>query len=408
MSSTSQVRPVALEETPQRRTFWSDFAQQRLRAWQPVLSPKWVLSLYFGCGVVFIVVGALLLNASHSVVEYSQDYTDHQVDANSVGHLEIDIERDMKPPIWVYYQLSGFHQNHRRYVKSRSNTQMSKTKADNPEISPGSLDDCKPWVTTDERVNYPCGLVARSVFNDTYLLEVQEPGLSTYTSVDVDDSAQTIAWAGDLDGHFKNADPEQRHPNGETNQELLNMWVLRYFPPVTCKRLNPSISYVPIRVNMRSRENSANNDIVDCTHYTSEHPTCNFTHPNGQAVDCVGPDYRVERVPDWGIQSGHFIVWMRIAGLPSFRKLWGKVEKPLKAGSKLKVTFEHNFPVKEFGGTKSFVISTSTMLGGKNDFLGFGYLTVGGCCVVFGIVFLWRHMMHPRLQGDLNLLTDAQ
>lgn len=28
----------------------------------------------------------------------------------------------------------------------------------------------------------------------------------------------------------------------------------------------------------------------------------------------------------------HFIVWMRTAGLPSFRKLWGRIETQLQPG----------------------------------------------------------------------------
>jgi hypothetical protein len=30
----------------------------------------------------------------------------------------------MEPPIYVYYQLKNFYQNHRRYVKSRSDDQL--------------------------------------------------------------------------------------------------------------------------------------------------------------------------------------------------------------------------------------------------------------------------------------------
>jgi len=33
------------------------------------------------------------------------------------------------------------------------------------------------------------------------------------------------------------------------------------------------------------------------------------------------------------VTDEHFIVWMRTAGLPSFRKLWGKIEKRLEPGT---------------------------------------------------------------------------
>ena len=41
--------------------------QQRLPAWQPVLTAKTVFPLFFGIGVVFIVLGAVLLNYSNLV-----------------------------------------------------------------------------------------------------------------------------------------------------------------------------------------------------------------------------------------------------------------------------------------------------------------------------------------------------
>jgi hypothetical protein len=34
------------------------------------------------------------------------------------------IEEEIKSPIYVYYQLDNFYQNHRRYVKSRDNEQL--------------------------------------------------------------------------------------------------------------------------------------------------------------------------------------------------------------------------------------------------------------------------------------------
>ena len=41
--------------------------QQRLPAWQPVLTAKTVFPLFFGIGVVFIVLGSVLLSYSNMV-----------------------------------------------------------------------------------------------------------------------------------------------------------------------------------------------------------------------------------------------------------------------------------------------------------------------------------------------------
>ena len=40
--------------------------------------------------------------------------------------VELDqFDSDVKGPVYVYYQLDNFYQNHRRYVKSRDNSQLN-------------------------------------------------------------------------------------------------------------------------------------------------------------------------------------------------------------------------------------------------------------------------------------------
>jgi LEM3 (ligand-effect modulator 3) family / CDC50 family len=33
--------------------------------------------------------------------------------------ISIEVDEDLKPPILVYYQIENFHQNHRKYARSR-------------------------------------------------------------------------------------------------------------------------------------------------------------------------------------------------------------------------------------------------------------------------------------------------
>lgn len=49
-----------------------------------------------------------------------------------------------------------------------------------------------------------------------------------------------------------------------------------------------------------------------------------------------------------------------------------------------------------FHGTKSIVISTRTVMGGRNPFLGIAYIVVGGICIVLGVVFTVTHLLKPR------------
>lgn len=87
------------------------------------------------------------------------------------------------------------------------------------------------------------------------------------------------------------------------------------------------------------------------------------------------------------VTNEHFIVWMRTAGLPNFRKLWGKINEKLEPG-KYSVEISNVYDVKSFEGKKSFVLSTTNALGGKNYFLAICYIVVGSLCIVFAVIFL--------------------
>jgi LEM3 (ligand-effect modulator 3) family / CDC50 family len=83
----------------------------------------------------------------------------------------------------------------------------------------------------------------------------------------------------------------------------------------------------------------------------------------------------------------HFMVWMRTAGLPNFRKLYGRIEEDLQPGE-YEITIENNYDVKRFDGSKSFILSTVNILGGKNYFLSVCFIVSGSLCLLFSVIFL--------------------
>lgn len=58
--------------------------------------------------------------------------------------------------------------------------------------------------------------------------------------------------------------------------------------------------------------------------------------------------------------------------------------------------YELDFPVTEYDGTKSILISTRTVMGGKNPSMGIAYVVIGGACVLLGVLFTIAHLVRPR------------
>ncbi|KAL0363068.1 UNVERIFIED_CONTAM: ALA-interacting subunit [Sesamum calycinum] len=103
------------------------------------------------------------------------------------------------------------------------------------------------------------------------------------------------------------------------------------------------------------------------------------------------------------------IVWMRTAALPTFRKLYGKIEVDLQAGDVINVTLQNRYNTYSFNGKKKLVLSTTSWLGGKNDFVGIAYLTVGGLCFFLAMATWRSHLfvMEPESRGSLKLAYES-
>lgn len=338
----------------------SAFKQQRLKAWQPLLTPKTVLPTFFLLGIIFIPLGVGLLVTSNRVQEYVFDYTQCTAAAslefqqvknenfqwkkdtdNITCTIRFNISQALEGPVFIYYRLTNYYQNHRRYVKSFSSDQLMGS-----AVAASALaTDCNPISTVvsnqtesgilETLAIYPCGLIANSLFNDTI------SNLTGWgeTSGNFNFSSKGIAWPGD----------QKRFGKTEYGSGLVgNTTILQIVPPP------------------------------------------NWSTYNGY--------YTADNLPDLS-QDEHFQVWMRTAGLPTFRKLYGRSDASLPVGS-WELVLQDLYPVKAFGGTKAIVISTSSWMGGQNPFLGIAYLVVGSLALAFGIAFLARHIMSPRKLGD--------
>lgn len=352
---TQRNAGVGSDDTPKKSRKPSNYAftQQRLRAWQPILRPPYVIASFLLLTAVFIPLGVVLLLASKSVVEYELTYAGNKNSAHDYctmqrneslggayfceGSKTFTVTKTMKPPIYVYYKLENFYQNHRRYADSRSDAQLAGNKVTASKLNTV----CKPityYGNSKGPVYSPCGLIAWSMFNDTFTIYNATADFDDEKSIVCDTATQTgctkkgIAWASDRNVKFKNP--------SSYNNATVRMHPLTYFN--------------------------------ESTHV----------------------------IPD--VEDEDFIVWMRTAALPNFRKLHRIIRKPIPAGE-YELNVVQNYPVKAFGGVKSVVITTSSWIGGRNYFLAISYLVVGGITFTLAILFLSGSLINctiRRLRGN--------
>lgn len=352
-----------------RKPSESAFKQQKLPAWQPILTPRWVIGTFIVVAVVFIPIGIVILDASNKVQEYAIEYQDKCTDMvngkSCTNNVTLSVTKDMKAPVYVYYELSNFYQNHRRYVQSRSDEQLrgSFGGSGSNVVSASDADSviksgCTPSNSREYNFNdktyfyYPCGLIARSTFNDTYIFTQS----ANQQSVVVSETG--IAWKSDIDKKFSQKSDDWMQNN--------------------CAFYGHS-------------EAAFNQAGFDFT-WAEAQTRAAAAQAKGAVFDC------------WrNVDDEHFIVWMRVAGLPTFKKLWGKIETDVAKGD-YTVTINNNFPVTAFGGTKKVVLSTTEWIGGKNSFLGVAYLVVGGICAMLAVVFLIKELTSPRDLADARFM----
>lgn len=175
--------------------------------------------------------------------------------------IEFTLEKDFVGNVFMYYGLTNYYQNHRRYVKSRDDDQLLGRLSATPST------DCIPFAQDDGSTPIaPCGAIANSLFSDTLsltskLLESKDQNIILLNT--------EIAWPSDRKIKFRN-------PEGDLKEALQGKFAK---PKAWTKELWELDPF-----------NADNN----------------------------------------GFQNEDLIVWMRTAALPSFRKLYRRVDHTQK------------------------------------------------------------------------------
>eukprot|EP00758_Cryptobia_borreli_P002385 Tbor_TRINITY_DN2994_c0_g1::TRINITY_DN2994_c0_g1_i1::g.1062::m.1062 len=362
------------------------FKQQRLPAWQPIMSPPHVSLCFIAIAFIFIPIGIAVLMSNSKVLEVEFKYSSSNCsisqndgilsfsDGNSITKMgcktvvSFSLDKDYSGPVYMYYKLTKFYQNHRRFAKSRNNIQLSsgkpvaasKLKADcAPLVVPGDffgstgqpLTVGKTGMKYSDFVYNPAGLMAWSIFNDTFklykvenlkkelLCDTSQFDQNTnlpFNGTNMSCTKKGIAWNSDAQIKFKK-------PSMDNNQ-----WTAK-------------------------RSIYGEKDIV----------SDNIFLANGWYANESG-----HRVP--ANTDEDLMVWLRTASLSTFRKLFRIFKDGLKKGD-YEMEIINLYDTTSFGGEKYFAFATTTWFGGRNDFLAYGYIVMGSIVFVTAIVFFIIH-----------------
>lgn len=194
------------------------FKQQQLKSWQHYWTPLCLIITYFIISLIFIIIGIAFIICSFSRKECKVSY--ENVDSSSFT-LEINEStctgpsRPFQRDTYVYYELHSFFQNHKSYLTSKSHSQLM----GNIYTKEQEVFLCKPRILNSEgKILHPCGLIAYSIFNDTFTL-YKDKDLKEL--IEIDDSKEAITWLNDYNKY--------KNPSGtemEKYKSKVDFWLL--------------------------------------------------------------------------------------------------------------------------------------------------------------------------------------
>jgi hypothetical protein len=370
----------------------SKYKQQAMKAFRPRAQAPCIAGCFGTIGAAFIAVGAVMLSMSAGVMEtepvrydnveacsaalkrspcYTEQFdaggtqakalkgvpldplcADRTVepddwDAAGVGggdvtcEVKLTVTEALEPPVFLQYQLTGFLQNHRRYYGSRLDQQLRG-------------EDYDSEAAYQKAVNDKCSGAA-----DTCLKGAVESKLGG------PDGTTQLYWC---------------NPCGLVARSFFtDQFALKSSDGAYVDMTNSSIAW--------------DSDV--------EKKFLSTTDPDRNKATPGKPNLYNVRLPEENalVTDPDFIVWMRTAALPEFRKLYRVIDTKLEPGE-YTVVVRNNFNVEFFGGEKAIMLSTTTSLGAPNSKLAVSYVVVGVLCVVGAVALALLEKFGARSHSD--------
>ncbi|KAJ3126275.1 hypothetical protein HK098_007747 [Nowakowskiella sp. JEL0407] len=391
------------------------FKQQQLIHKTLLLTPRTVLPTLLLVGLLCFASAALLFWASKNVLESRIDYENCKKlaplsltkpsissypitlwkfnNSSNTCTIRFTVSSTLPAPVLMYIRLSNFLQNHRLYTKSYSEPQLKSLKV----LAASELGQTSTG-------NPVCGFLQYANCTENgnirYVSDTSRTGLDKY-NID--------CYSDVRDDVVKNAGPgAQYFPCGL----IANSMFSDVISPLRC--VNSSVctkfefSETGIAFPEDAERYSSTNAYNATPELQAQIPRMLIPPPNWRKVFKQWSNgYNSTNLPNLKNWE-RFQVWMRPAGLSTFRKTWGRNPKETLQAGEYEIDIVDNFDTLRFGGTKSLIFSTVSPVGSSNyNFLAIAFLSCGCVAVVAAIVFfaLSYTGVGSRKPGDHSSLS---
>ena len=323
-------------------------------------------------------------------------------DPHCKGSLPFTITETLSAPVYLYYKLTSFNQNHRSFVDSRSGAQLAgdgnmltgdckpllnpggrSTSADDEycllatkdTIGEGEVGECHEIPldygddvdTIGELMYAPCGLPAWSTYNDT--LSVSQK---------LNDSSQVLICDGGADGR----DEYMNDYNSDIETKVV--------PNVTDFCRKDHIAWKIDRDEKFRKPDLSSGKMftyqgLSQSDYSTKY---DFVDPFIMYGWYFGEPYH--RLPAQTDED--FMVWSRIEMMSTFQKLYRIIDVDLEPGTYV-LDVKHRFDVTRFGGEKYFILATANWTGANAIVFALLILLMGVTAFVACVVFMVLHLV---------------
>nr|XP_020013195.1 cell cycle control protein 50C-like [Castor canadensis] len=323
--------------------------QQQLPGHQLHFSAPVVLSIFFATAAFCLCMGIILILSAKSTKEIEINYTKTCANCSEMREdaSNFNEECTCSIPFYLQEKMEG---NVYMYYKLYGFYQnlyryiLSRSNSQLMGKDMRDVSDCAPFKKShNETPIVPCGAIANSMFNDTIILSYN---LHTSIYIKVPMLKTELTW-----------------------------WTDKYV-----KFQNPSSSNLATKFAGTTKPPNWHKPIYE--------------------LDMDDPGNN-------GFINDDFIVWMRTAAFPTFKKLYRRLYRihyfveGLPAGN-YSFNISYNFPVTKFQGEKSVVLSTMTWSGGSGLFLGLAYTVTGALTWLASFAMMAIHLMLKNKKSSFS------